>query len=414
MIKEIFKKRKIFDETNSKFEFPDFPSLYTKYYIDTWSVIPFYGKVDTLGIPIIPNNFAIRYCSQTKDTNKVQVLQPSLDFFFQLRREYEKYYAFGAFNKSGKYFKNTLPPIKGYIQSDEEYANIVNNKLESFRYYLIKNNKNNQIKNYDDYLNQFMNFIKENKTYFTRAGFVESTDYSMLHTGLAIDIYDGDPSNEEERLNFIKDNNANNFLELCIRSNVKIHREIPWRLFIDIRTKENKNDEYTFEGIIKKYIPEFKDNLQLFFDKYYTRVIPYDENSYQYFVEFVTNLQSGYDGFSSGTDRIYKKYLINNCGKADVKIFERDVLNENEFTYDPIKYLDLYLRFRNIELIEYIDFDEAEQIIVFSKQIYNSIYKKDGYKKAIVAAVKYHTDNVGTLAYRYPSLYELDEKSKMP
>ena len=39
--------------------------------------------------------------------------------------------------------------------------------------------------------------------------------------------------------------------------------------------------------------------------------------------------------------------------------------------------------------------------------------QKDGYKEAILAATKKYYNSVGTLAYRNPSLYELDEKEKM-
>ena len=46
--------------------------------------------------------------------------------------------------------------------------------------------------------------------------------------------------------------------------------------------------------------------------------------------------------------------------------------------------------------------------------IYKQKQETGEFKQGILSAVKYYTDNIGTLAYRNPSLYELDEQSKMP
>ena len=42
---------------------------------------------------------------------------------------------------------------------------------------------------------------------------------------------------------------------------------------------------------IQEFIPEFDNDIQLFFDTYYTRVIPYDKISYPYFLEFINILK---------------------------------------------------------------------------------------------------------------------------
>ena len=60
----------------------------------------------------------------------------------------------------------------------------------------------NKIKTYDDFSNELLIYIKSSGAYFTRAGYVESYDYSSLHTGLAVDIYDSTSSKDEERINF--------------------------------------------------------------------------------------------------------------------------------------------------------------------------------------------------------------------
>jgi hypothetical protein len=240
---------------------------------------------------------------------------------------------------------------------------------------------------------------------------VESYDFSLLHTGLAIDIYGQDSNDDKVRKEYYDDVNGDSFLELCIRNNIKIDREIPWRIIADIRTKSSS--ELSFESVIKEYIPNFKGDLQLFFDNFYDRVIPYDENSYAYFEEFVVTLQTFYRRFIAAIPT-YNLYLINQCGKANVITKPRQILNEDSITYDRAKYLNLYLQFRNAELSKVVPEEKLNHYTQNANQIFKSKTKGMQDKLVIIETIKYHTNNIGTLAYRYPSLYELDEKLNMP
>jgi len=120
-IKEKFIKRKEYEDLNNNFEYPKSSSLYTEYYLDSWNISPFYGKVDTLGIPIMPNIVSIKYCSYGADKNKVSVLEPVNNFFFPFREQYLEYYSIGSINKNSPYYKKDIPPIKGYLNGNLEY-----------------------------------------------------------------------------------------------------------------------------------------------------------------------------------------------------------------------------------------------------------------------------------------------------
>lgn len=423
VIAEKFSKRKEYDDSNPIFEYPDLPSLYTKYFIDTWNVIPYYGKVDTLGIPVIPKDNLVRYCTYGSDSKQVQALQPMTSFFFSLRQEYDKYFKSGNINKNSKYLKKDLMPVKGFTNPSVDYFNKIQDLYSGFIDYLRLNNKFNMIENYDSFLNELLIYIKTRNLYLTRAGFVESYDYSLLYTGLTIDLYDETTSNDDERLNFYNDINYEALLELCIRNNLKIDREIPWRIFLDIRTKSSPDSDKSIlsfsnkiPGIspkIEDYIPEFEDKLQLFFDVYYNKVVPCDNNSYAYFSEFVLILQNFYQSFTNSYP-IIKKYEVNECGNANVINKNRQILNEDIISYDRSKYANLYLNFRNIELSKVV----PEEKLIYHTNVANNIYKetnkKLGFTDAVISSIKYYTYNIGTLAYRNPSLYELDEKQKMP
>lgn len=414
-IKDIFLKRKEYDSLNNNFVLPDLPKTYTQYYLDSWSVSPFYGKVDTLGIPIMPNLTELKYCSYSKDKDKVLALAPFTKFFFPFREQYLDSSAIGAINTQSKYFKKDIPPVKGFINGHIEYQNNIKNLYSNFVQNLIDQDKFNFIKDYKEFTQELINYIKKRDTYFTRAGYVESYDYSLLHTGLAIELYKESSSNDDARIDFFNDINSSAFLELCVRNNLKIDREIPWRIYIDIRTKPRKETagssakQLNFKTEIQEFIPEFNDDIQLFFDTYYTKVIPYDSVSYPYFLEFVNIIKSFYDSFTVYYPA-YNVYGVKSCGKANVKKIQRNKLQD----LDMEIFVDLYLKFRNVELDKVVPRNILESESEMALDLFKELNKQIDTKTAVINAIKYYTNKTGTLAYRNPSLYELDEKSKMP
>ena len=406
-IKDTFIKRKEYIELNNNFQYPDLPSLYTSYYLDSWEVSPFYGKVDTFGIPVMPNLKQIKHCSYANDKNKVTVLEPFNNFYLPFREEYLDNYAIGAINKGSAYFSKDIPPVKGFINGNLEFEQKIKNLYSNYVQFLISNNKINYIKNFEDFTFELLNYVKTNNLYLTRAGYVESYDYSLLHTGLAVEIIDQKSSNDEERINFFNDVNHDAYLELCIRSNLKIDRQIPWRVYVDIRTKSS-DGTLNFKTEIQKYIPDFKDDIQLFFETFYTRVVPYDKVSYPYFTEFVNILKAFYLSFTTSYPK-YVNYNINLCGKANVEKTLRDT--QSSATIE--KYVDLYLKFRSAELNKVVDKNQLEFYAQTAFEIFLTSQSKYD-PQSVINSIKYYTDNVGNLAYRNPSLYELDQNQKTP
>jgi hypothetical protein len=409
-IKEKFSIRKEYKNLNDNFNYPENSSFYTEYYLDSWSLSPFYGKVDTLGIPVIPNASSIKYCSYGSDKTKVLALEPVSNFFFPLREQYLQYYSVGSINKSSQYYGKDIPPLRGYQDGNLGYQQKIKDLYSNFIQYINLYNKSNSIRNFDSFIIELENYIKIKELYFTRAGYVESYDYSLLHTGLAIELYKGISSNDQERISFLSDVNSNAFLELCIRNNLKIDREIPWRVYVDLRTKPKKiidSQAFTqldFKTEIKKYIPEFDSDLQAFFDTYYTRVVPYDPASYPYFTEFVNILKSFYLSFVSSSPQ-YTEYKISDCGKSKVTKINRENLESSNYS----NFLKLYLNFRNLELLKIV----PEEILQYHTDIAVEIFKEQNsnmsFQTSVINSVKYYTDKIGTLAYRSKTMYELDK-----
>lgn len=425
-IKDTFNIRKEYDKSIllSKPVFSN--NLYTRYFIDSWNIIPLYGKVDTYGIPIMPKRNLMDYCSFSKDEKTILSVDPMSFFYNSFRNQYLDYYALGAINKNSTFFKKDIPPKRGYIDADEEltdylkqlYSNFCDYQKQTNKSVLInlwRTNSKNKIRNFKEFLEEFFNYLTFSKSYFTRAGYVESINFSLLHTGLAVDVFEGDSSDDEQRAAFIKDPNFSAFLELCVRNNLKIDKQIPWRVYADIRTKPNPKNLTTnynfldFTTSIIQYIPKYK-KIQDFFDLYYTRVVPYDDISIVYFTEFVETLKSFYKSYVRSF-RTFKLYSINSCGKAEVEEkFREDIPIDLQIK----DYLEIYLKIRNIELKEVVEEKFLNNIYSQSMNIYDYIFQTQGYEKAVMAVIKHYTEKIGTVAYRNPSLYELDQELKMP
>jgi len=411
-IKETFLRRKEFDDKNDLFVSPKPGLVYTKYYLDSWYTSPFYGKVDTLGIPIIPKPGLLRHCTYSKDKIQVRAIQPVLDFVFPLRQQYKEYYALGSMSRNSKYFAKDIPPLKGYINGSLEFVELLKNLYQRFFQYLKSSNKTNSIKSFNDFADELVSFVKNNREYFTRAGYVESVDFSLLHTGLGIEIYNEKTINEDERAGFFEDPNHEPFLELCIRNNLKIDREIPWRVYVDIRTKpaDSGENQLDFETVAANFIPGIltkenpEEKLQLFFDTYYDRVIPYDMDSYSYLNEFITTIKSFYSAFIASTSS-YKSYLINPCGTANVQDTPRETMTPTGIE----DYIRLYLLFRSAELTGTVEEETLDRARETSIEIFRSNQDTNP-AKAAIAAIKYFTDNVGTVTYRNQATIEFDSK----
>ena len=410
MIKETFKLRTEFDIENSLYSPPSPPASYSPYFLDPWSVSPFYGKVDERGLPVVPRGSFMRAITTGKDPSQQTLLQIVVEDVFALRKEYESFQLNGTFAKS-KYFKKSLLPVFGFQDSSGQYMVKLQETYSNFVDYLISSSNFNKVKNMGDFIELLLGFLSFKKLYLTRAGFVESVDYSLLSTGLYISYLDEKSSNDKARLQFFQDKNYEAFIELCTRHNFKVDREIPWRIVYDIRTKkfvERYNKINPSEPILAE------NNLKQVFDKYYRRVVPIDKESFQYFTEFVIIVLNFYNNFSSSFPE-YKKSLINECGLAEMQVFKRTQNTETHLSYDRKTFLNYYLTIRNIELKYTTDRKVLESIKNISIASMNISKNEaiDSQEEKIVKAINMYTNNIGTLAHRSPTLLETVDKKKM-
>jgi hypothetical protein len=406
IFKKIFNSRKqLNEEVNPTGNLDNY--FFEDFYINSWYNKPFYGKVDTRGFPVIPREQKLRFASVGSDTKQVQALDFVAELFKDVKKEYEGNYKAGNINKRSDTLKGTLQATRGFVTSRPLYLQAAKNIYSTFLDYIIGNNSYQKINDYDTFINELKLFLYSKDLYLTRAGYVESKDYSPLYTGLVLEVYNANYSDTSVKQKFYEDINYGAFLEICLRHGFILDKEIPWRIFCDIRqtivakkiVEMNKNSNVIFKE------EDLKENLQKLFDVYYDRVLPEEEKDYDYFKEFITVIETLYKSYILQIPT-YNIVTTNKCGETHVIKQNKKDINVFNNINDLYKfYLKLYFDIRRIEIRDNINnetFDYLTSICLSRFEQQADI----NFKKAICDSLATFTKNISTLPYREKSLIQ--------
>ena len=127
----------------------------------------------------------------------------------------------------------------------------------------------------------------------------ESAKTSVLNTGLAIEIFDGDYGNDAQSVSFINDPNYPIYEELCRKYGFKIDKNIPWRMVANI--KSNNLSPYILESFplaLNTFRP--RDVFKQFFNER-----PHHKPEYSLALKKIQD--SNYEKFMINFDLINKK-----------------------------------------------------------------------------------------------------------
>lgn len=403
---KIYKDRKELNESiNPPSSFDD--KFYEDYFINSWYNKPFYGRVDTRGYSVIPKEQKLKFSSVGTDTIQSQALDFAADLFRDLKSDYEKNYKIGNINRKSSFFEEKLQAKVSFNSSRPLYLQKLKTLYSQYLDYIINNNLLHKINDFYVFVEELKRFLISNKKYFTRAGFVESSDYSILYTGLAFEIANKNYSDSSIKKNFYEDPNYGAFLELCLRNGFVLDKEIPWRIYCDIRqqvvedriVKLNQNSQVKFEN------GDLKNNIKKLFDVYYERVLPETEEDYKYFEEFIISVQTLYQSFITQFPT-YKVITTDKCGNAKSVTVNKKGLNIFSDIDDQIKYfLNLFFEFRKIEIKDNISNDRYDYVVSIS--LINFDKGKDANKKkAACDSIAIFNRNISTITFREKSLIQ--------
>jgi len=373
--------------------------------IDTWYQNPFYGKVNEEGEAVAINEYSLKYISDAFSAKQNACIIFAANAFLKMKLHYEVLYKQEATYQQSDFFTETLTDTRAwespllkyndYIQ--DLFQNLVDTQLAPIR-------DSDTVKDFDDFVSILKNYLKDTKRPFTKKGFLESKFNPPSTTGMCIEIYDGDPADDAVKFDFIQDENYELFSQLCAKYGFKVDRNVPWRIYADIQTKAMQNyimDE--FDGPKRDVLA--KD----IFDKYYLIV-----DSFLYYEEFKTYLESFYVSYKQ-VFPFYKtrEYDVTvGCGpilgkEANFPSLLTKIENRKKFTsLSDLQCLTLLYDIRVSEIGVTVTEEVRQFHLKNVAMIYN--YYSYNYKTAIEKSVEYIKYNLGTVAYRYEPVEEIN------
>ena len=181
----------------------------------------------------------------------------------------------GKLSPKGK-FLNIIEPKKGYQNKIRAYEDfLIGLKEDFFGDVLEELEDSKKIKNIDDFSELLLAYLKEVDEPITMVGYFEKY-LNIYMTGLAIDIHDGDPSSDQEKIEFLEDPNYPVYAHFAKKEGFKIDPNVPWRLIADIRVEKMRKGYASVSLVQEDIIDGLSETIDIF--KYYNSVVNNKQN----------------------------------------------------------------------------------------------------------------------------------------
>jgi hypothetical protein len=398
--KDMFEGRSAYKE-----EFPK-----TNIQFDTGYSNRLFGKVDTLGNAIQINESYLSFFATSYDKDNVSCIKFMAEAFLDCRKQYNILVSKGNINTSSPFFKETLPVYKGWKKQESLFSSNSNNFYRTLLKYITDNSF--KIGDFETYTEIALKFLEENTIPLTRVGFFESTLNPMHTTGLVLEIYEGDAGSDEFREQFISDPNYSLVSDLFADRGLRFDTQVPWRLIANLQSNN-----------LKKYLLKDFDtldfNIQDIFDKFYFK--SFEGVEYNAFQEFKNTLRSFYTAYKnifpkydqfvyreSPVQQTFSKgaYISNDCsGIKNIFVYAQDIKLVPDSKEEDLYFLDLYYKARVIETKS----NYSDSLKQFHRDNYRGLYLYNSKRQTgIIKAIQYINYNIGTLAFRSPSVDEIN------
>lgn len=333
---------------------------------DFWYDRQLYGKINRLGdIVIIREDFLKVLKTDSKKT--LYALNFVALAFSEMKNYFEKETVSNRMPNKNTMF-SVLNPAAAWDSIYDKYHEYMTDIYSIFVSYLDNNNRNQNINNFNEFVEEFFIFFKNimmtSNSAFTLSGFVTDSKIDSRCGGLTIDLFRARASNDilKEDL-FINDKNFNFLLHSANKHGFVVDKNIPWRLIANLSSDymklvmESPNFDVTY--------PLGARNL---FDAYYLKT---------YTLDLIFLRKYMYDMYNSliASTPFYSKYeYCNNIENTKKLNYYRRPLTtpEMEKIYTVRNYwMEKFYRFRLEELPHDLNEEDIRRHIKNSKSIYD-------------------------------------------
>jgi len=131
-----------------------------------------------------------------------------------------------------------LTPVKGYVSPEKSHKEYLSLAAGHFISTMLPNDKaRSRISDFNSFLPLFRKYVLRwaPSSPITRSGYIMSRKNSVLSSGLAVEIYDGDYSDDKIKKELFYNNPAfRAYRDVAYQHGFVIDKHIPWRLVADI------------------------------------------------------------------------------------------------------------------------------------------------------------------------------------
>ena len=344
-------KDKFIGRTNYKKVYNNF----AKGQIDVWYKDPLYGKINQFGM-----------ISVTEDKLGLLAGTAKVSPFVAEAFEDFKENFFKHQHTTNSKFLNEIEIVRGWETPRTAQSEYLDELYEGFKQDILERKKKSEdIKDINDFYYFLKIYLKENGLPISFPGFMESPVNNPFTSGLVLEVYDGDPTSDEEKTEFYEDLNFPGYKYWAKMHGLKVDPNIPWRLIADI------SSDKMLKYITKDFQDELKPpyTLKKIYDVLFTPV-----------ASSFTALER-FDGLNKVINRFYQQFLEDNpqyhTKKIVVENGQRRVYIE-KFNRDATQMTDIMNKYVEIRFLEREISADIDAIKKIANQIYNYALKQTG------------------------------------
>ena len=250
-------------------------------------------------------------------------------------------------------------PVSAWTSPHQIYHQVMSNFMyPRFLAFVAANKFEKSIVDFKSFVNVFVRFVDEQTPQFpfTRSKVIVMKNTTPLVSGLAVEIFDGQYSEDVPKMErFIRDPNFAIYKETAMRHGFLLDKHIPWRLVADIASPA-----------MQRYMNNYAVTKNNFFENYYYKSHFYDLEALQaYIIEF-------YNSYVSAKPMIVKpEFAVTKSGiKVLTKKIVRTVREQSsiEQEFDQQYWLRMYMFIRAREE------NKPWNQVLFERAVRNAFY----------------------------------------
>jgi len=335
-----------------------------------------YGRLDqNISHTVFPNSQYLKMIPSSRGGDGLQALNFVVDAFVAMKYKFDQDYRNGSLDPNSTALSN-LSVKKAYTSPLFEYDKYVGVFVDGFVTYAKEYQILIQISDFDSFIPVFMDYIEiiSKSIPVTRTMYFLSKYVSSRTTGLVLEVYEGDYSNDKLKADlFYSDRNFEYFKNLAYIFGFMVDKHIPWRLVADLNSPRMKKYITDAIGIPNLsaavtipivYTETYPDDINMLAT---TAVSCYNELVRRYPMTSVVTA-----GASIGENST--RSVFGSSCKTRKTIYREVVgLEETINQYSLSYWFELYAKIRNLETGMDYDPHILDQIVNNAKDLSNSL-----------------------------------------